>query len=166
MIIFRNFSTFVIWVSFCDCLSSLYSFFFWVVCLFSYYYEFFIYSGYESYGWITKTFFSGACLFCSFFSFFSCIFYYHILIVQKGLIVIFSFMHIMYLDKIHPSITLHYPPLWTILMCFIILLSYMDIKYFDPIHSHSPFPFILPAPPPVFNFKQSLFWTHVIFFKV
>jgi hypothetical protein len=41
-----------------------------------------------------------------FFYFFFLHFYYHILVTQKGFMVIFPYMHIMYFDQIHPIITL------------------------------------------------------------
>jgi hypothetical protein len=60
-------------------------------------------------------------LLCSFFSFFN----WSILIIQRGFIVIFSYMHVMCFDQIHPSFTLSVLPTFKQFLTVLILFSYV-----------------------------------------
>jgi hypothetical protein len=66
------------------------------------------------------------------------VFFFWLHIVQRGLIVMFPYICIMYFDGIHLSIALSCPFPFSnqFLMEFIILSSYMHIKYFH--HNRSP----------------------------
>jgi hypothetical protein len=58
------------------------------------------------------------------------------IIVQRGFIVIFPYMNMMYFDQVHPSIAplYHFLPLKIILTGFIIVILYVHKKYFNNIH--------------------------------
>jgi hypothetical protein len=75
--------------------------------------------------------------------------------------VIYPYMHITYVDEIHPSINLSFnlPLFLSNLMYFIILFSCIHIKYFNHIHH----PIILHLSS-VSSPSKLPFYTHVILF--